>query len=107
VRYGRHVGVSPSRIKVGQFLFGRHGSKVVFFGRFVALLRILAAFLAGVNHMPWRRFLIANAAGAVLWASVFGIGGFDLEPWRGTLFLACDEVLADHLPDVPVKRDGE
>jgi membrane protein DedA with SNARE-associated domain len=76
LRYGKHIGMSASRIKVGQFLFRRHGSKVVFFGRFVALLRILAAFLAGVNHMPWRTFLIANAAGAVLWASVFGIGGF-------------------------------
>ena len=76
LRYGRHIGMSASRIKVGQFLFGRHGSKVVFFGRFVALLRILAAFLAGLNRMPWQKFLIANAAGAVLWASVFGIGGF-------------------------------
>src|SRR5262249_45037593 len=45
-------------------------------GRFVALLRILAACLAGVNHMPSRLFLIANAAGGVLWASMFGIGGF-------------------------------
>jgi hypothetical protein len=36
----------------------------------------VVAFLTGVNHMPWQRFLIANAAGAVLWASVFGIGGF-------------------------------
>src|SRR5215510_11387403 len=30
-----------------------------------------------------------------------------LEPWQGPSFLACDEVLADHLRDVPVKRDGE
>jgi membrane protein YqaA with SNARE-associated domain len=60
VRYGKHVGISVLRVKVGQYLFRRHGGKVVFFGRFVALLRILAAFLAGVNHMPWRAFLIAN-----------------------------------------------
>ena len=76
VRYGKHVGISKSRIKVGQYLFRKHGAKVVFLGRFVALLRILAAFLAGVNHMPWRSFLIANAAGGVLWASMFGLGGF-------------------------------
>jgi membrane protein DedA with SNARE-associated domain len=76
VRYGKHVGMSKSRIEVGQYLFRQHGAKVVFLGRFVALLRILAAFLAGVNHMPWRSFLIANAAGGVLWASTFGIGGF-------------------------------
>ena len=76
VRYGKHIGVSKSRLKVGQYLFRRHGAKVVFLGRFVALLRIFAAFLAGVNHMPWRSFLIANAAGGVLWASMFGFGGF-------------------------------
>jgi membrane protein DedA with SNARE-associated domain len=76
VRYGRYIGMSTARIKVGQYLFRQHGGKVVFLGRFVALLRILAAFLAGVNHVPWRAFLVANAAGAVLWASAFGSGGY-------------------------------
>jgi membrane protein DedA with SNARE-associated domain len=72
LRYGSYVGVTNPRIKLGQYLFLRHGSKVVFFGRFVALLRVLAAFLAGVNRMDWRRFLLANAAGGVLWATTFG-----------------------------------
>ena len=76
LRYGKHIGLTQARIKVGQYLFRQHGGKVVFFGRFVALLRILAAFLAGVNHMPWRSFLIANTAGAVLWAGTFGFGGY-------------------------------
>jgi len=40
------------------------------------LLRILAAFLAGLNRMPWRVFLMANATGGVIWAAVFGLGGF-------------------------------
>ena len=73
-RYGRHIGMSDARIKIGQYLFLRHGGKVVFFGRFVALLRVLAAVLAGVNRMPWRGFLLANAGGAVIWAAVFGVG---------------------------------
>jgi membrane protein DedA with SNARE-associated domain len=76
LQYGRYLGLSEPRIKVGQYLFRKHGGKVVFFGRFVALLRILAAFLAGVNRMPWRDFVVANAAGAILWAMVFGMGGF-------------------------------
>ena len=63
VRYGRHIGMSAPRIKLGQYLFREHGGMVVFLGRFVALLRILAAFLAGVNRMRWRNFLVANAAG--------------------------------------------
>ena len=64
------------RIKLGQYLFLRHGGKVVFLGRFVALLRILAAFLAGLNRMPWRAFLMANSTGGIIWAVVFGFGGF-------------------------------
>jgi membrane protein DedA with SNARE-associated domain len=76
LRYGRRIGLSEPRIKIGQFLFRKHGGKVVFLGRFVALLRILAAFLAGVNRMPWRDFLFANASGALLWAAVFGIAGY-------------------------------
>src|SRR5215467_934389 len=76
LRYGERIGMFESRIKLGQYLFLRHGAKVVFLGRFVALLRILAAFLAGLNRMPWRAFLMANATGGVIWAAVFGLGGF-------------------------------
>jgi membrane protein DedA with SNARE-associated domain len=74
LRYGRYVGLSDARIKLGQYLFRRHGGKVVFFGRFVAVLRVLAAFLAGANRMDWRHFLIANASGGILWACIFGLG---------------------------------
>jgi membrane protein DedA with SNARE-associated domain len=56
----------------------QHGGKIVFFGRFVALLRVLAALLAGVNRMPWPRFFVANAAGAILWATLFGFGAYML-----------------------------
>jgi len=75
-RYGGRIGLSPSKIKLGQYLFMRHGSKVVFFARFVAILRVLAAVLAGVNRMDWRRFLLANAAGAIVWASAVGFGAY-------------------------------
>ena len=71
-------GLSEGRIKVGQYLFLRHGGKVVFLGRFVALLRILAAFLAGVNRMQWPAFLLANALGGIIWAAVFAVGGYTL-----------------------------
>ncbi|MFZ1106341.1 MAG: DedA family protein [Hyphomicrobiaceae bacterium] len=75
-RCGSRIGLSPAKIKLGQYLFLRHGSKMVFFGRFVAVLRVLAAVLAGINRMDWRRFLLANTAGAVLWASVVGFGAY-------------------------------
>ena len=78
LRFGPQVGLSEGRIKVGQYLFMRHGGKVVFLGRFVALLRMLAAFLAGVNRMEWPKFLLANTLGGVTWAAVFAFGGYTL-----------------------------
>jgi membrane protein DedA with SNARE-associated domain len=76
LRFGHRVRVKESHLKVARYMFDRHGGKVVFFGRFVALLRTYAAFLAGVGHMEWRRFLVANAAGGVVWAIVFGLLGY-------------------------------
>jgi len=76
LRHGGRVGITPAGIKLGQYLFLRHGGKVVFLGRFIALLRILAAALAGANRMPWGRFLVANAVGGALWALVFGLGAY-------------------------------
>jgi membrane protein DedA with SNARE-associated domain len=78
LRHGRLVRIDPRRMKLGQYLFARHGGKVVFFGRFVALLRAVAALLAGINSMPWRRFLFFNATGGVVWASLFGSGAYFL-----------------------------
>ncbi len=48
--------------------FGHNADRAVFFGRFIALLRIFAGPLAGLSGMPYPRFLFFNAAGAVLWA---------------------------------------
>ena len=76
LRYGRYIGLTPGRIKLGQYLFLLHGGKVVFFGRFVALLRVLAAFLAGTNRMPFTRFVVYNVTGGIIWAMVFGFGTY-------------------------------
>ncbi len=76
LRYGAAMRITEDRIKLGQYLFDRHGAKIVFFGRFVAVLRIFAAFLAGVNAYGWRQFLFYNASGGVVWAAVFGFGGY-------------------------------
>jgi membrane protein DedA with SNARE-associated domain len=75
-RYGRLIGLDDRRLAFGQHMFARHGAKIVFFGRFIAVLRIFAALLAGVNHYRWRAFLFYNAAGGIVWASIFGIGGY-------------------------------
>jgi membrane protein DedA with SNARE-associated domain len=73
LRYGHKVRLHEGRIKIGIWLFRRHGGKVVFWGRFVSILRTYAAFLAGANQMAWPRFLFFNATGAIVWATVFGV----------------------------------
>jgi membrane protein DedA with SNARE-associated domain len=73
-RYGHRVGVDERRLKLGRYLFLRHGGKVVFFGRFIGILRTYAAALAGANHMPFRRFFSYNASGGIVWASIYGFG---------------------------------
>jgi membrane protein DedA with SNARE-associated domain len=77
-RYGRFIRLHERRLKLGQYLFLQHGGKVVFFGRFISILRAYAAFLAGTNRMPWWRFLAFNAAGGIVWAIVFGTGAYVL-----------------------------
>lgn len=77
-RYGRYVRFDQRRLKIGLYVFREHGGKVVFFGRFIAVLRTYAAFLAGTNRMRWTRFLIFNAAGGITWALVVGLGYYYL-----------------------------
>ena len=77
-RYGRYIGFNERRVKLGLYLFRTQGGKIVFFGRFVAVLRAWAAFLAGVNRMQWSRFLVFNALGGVSWATLYGLGGYFL-----------------------------
>ena len=76
IRYGRYIRLSEKRIKIARYLFLRYGGEVVFFGRFTAILRTYAAFLAGTTRMPWRRFLFFNAAGGFAWATIYGGGAY-------------------------------
>lgn len=75
-RHGRRVGISERRLRIGEYLFLCHGGKIVFAGRFVALLRVLAALLAGAHRMPWPRFALMNALGGLCWASLFGTAAY-------------------------------
>ncbi|GAC1469307.1 MAG: DedA family protein [Ktedonobacteraceae bacterium] len=77
-RYGHYIHLDERKLKLGQYLFLRHGGKVVFFGRFVAVLRAWAAFLAGTNRMRWPNFLLYNALGGIVWAIIYGVGSYIL-----------------------------
>ena len=78
LRYAAFLRLTTGRLKLGQYLFQSHGGKVVFFGRFMAVLRTLSALLAGINWMPWWRFLAFNAAGGIVWSTVFGLSAYIL-----------------------------
>ena len=65
-RFPNHFG--PGHVAFAERLFDRWGARAVFFGRFIALLRIFAGPLAGALKMRYSRFLVANVSGAVCWA---------------------------------------
>src|SRR5271156_868590 len=78
LRYGNYVRMTQSRIKLGQYLFLRHGGKIVFIAQFIPVLRTFAGIFAGANVMPWRNFLATNAAGSMLWALIYGYAAYEL-----------------------------
>ncbi|MFL6112331.1 MAG: DedA family protein [Catenulispora sp.] len=76
-RFPRHLG--PPHLAKAEQTFERWGVWAVFFGRFIALLRILAGPLAGSLKVPYPKFLLANASGGIIWASgtaflIWGLG---------------------------------
>ena len=78
LRYGPRLHLTEGRIKLGQYLFLRHGGVIIFFSRFVPVLRAFGALLAGANRMRWLSFLLFNVAGAIVWATIFGAGAYYL-----------------------------
>jgi membrane protein DedA with SNARE-associated domain len=53
--------------------FQRHGGKTIFLARFVAVLRVTAAWIAGISKMHWWQFFLWNAAGGIVWAVAVGL----------------------------------
>jgi membrane-associated protein len=68
-RWGPIKRYADRAIPPGERFFEKHGGKTVFIGRFVAVLRVTAAWLAGITHMSWWRFFLWNAAGGIVWAT--------------------------------------
>src|SRR5216683_4428300 len=75
-KHGRYIRLDENRLLIGRYLFFRYGNAVVFFGRFIAVLRMFAALLAGANGMPAGRFFFFNITGGVCWACLFGFGAY-------------------------------
>jgi membrane protein DedA with SNARE-associated domain len=78
LRYGCYIGITEKRIKLGQYLFLRHGGKIILIAQFLPVLRTIAGILAGANRMPRPHFMATNVVGAFLWATFFGVAAYYL-----------------------------
>lgn len=75
VRFGRYVGITHERLDKANELFSRFEGFVVLFGKFVAGVRVVIPYLAGINKLPFAVFSAYNAVSAFLWAAFFIIIG--------------------------------
>ncbi len=88
-RHGRRLLITPERLERADRYYRSHGGKTVFLGRFIPFVRSVGFILAGVAHMRWRRFLMYDLAGSVVWGfgnAVLGyLIGASYERWKGYL----------------------
>jgi membrane protein DedA with SNARE-associated domain len=77
-RHGRKLFVTPERLEAAEGYYRRHGGKTVFLGRFVPVVRSVGFIVAGVAHMEWRRFIVYDVAGAVIWGIGHSLLGYAL-----------------------------
>lgn len=75
-RYQSFFRIHQNTLAQGEHLFARFGAVTVFFARFIFGLRIVAGPLAGVLRMPWRKFLVFNILGAVIWVTTISTAGY-------------------------------
>jgi membrane protein DedA with SNARE-associated domain len=77
-RHGRKLFVTPERLEAAESYYRRHGGKTVFLGRFIPVVRSVGFIVAGVAHMEWRRFIVYDVAGAVIWGVGHSVLGYAL-----------------------------
>jgi len=73
---GRFAHRMERSVERSEVYFRRHGGKTVFFGRWLPVLRVTAAWMAGASHMEWRRFAVFNALGGIGWAITISLLGY-------------------------------
>jgi membrane-associated protein len=72
----RFLFLTPKTLELAEDYFTRYGLWTIFFARFIAGLRVVGALAAGTAGMPWGRFLVANACGALAWATTMSLLGY-------------------------------
>lgn len=109
-RYRHVLHVEPYMLKVGVYVFRRHGAKIVYFGRFIPILRTWGALLTGVNRYPWPKLLLWNALGGASWAIAWGMLAFgfgkalqNMELWA-SITAICVAVIISIIAGLAAKR---
>ena len=104
-RFGRIVRIDPADLDRADAFFARHGGKIVFWSRFIPLLRTAISFPAGIARMPLGRFLLYSAVGSLVWNSALIGGGAALgqnweqvKEWLKPLDTAADHWRASNAP---------
>jgi len=77
-RFGKYLRIGEPQIKNMETTFTRYGGWFVTFARFFEVLRQVNGLVAGIAAMRFRRFLLFNATGALLWIGIWGLGTFYL-----------------------------
>src|SRR5882672_10632181 len=75
-RFGSFFRIRPEHIARSELFFARHGDRAILAGRFILGLRTWGSMLAGMSRMPFWRFQLFSAAGALGWASAIGLAGY-------------------------------
>jgi membrane protein DedA with SNARE-associated domain len=76
LRVGKYVLITEERLGRLERYFARKGGWIIIIARFIEGLRQLNGIVAGLSHMPWRRFLTFNAVGAALWVAAWASAAY-------------------------------
>jgi membrane protein DedA with SNARE-associated domain len=78
VRHGPKLFVKPQHIEVAERYYATHGGKTIFFARFIPIVRSVGFIVAGVAHMEWKRFIVYDIAGSLIWGVTHTVIGYAL-----------------------------
>jgi membrane protein DedA with SNARE-associated domain len=85
-RHGAKLFVTPERLENAERYYARHGGKTIFLARFIPVVRSVGFIVAGVARMEWKRFIVYDIAGALIWAVTHSVIGYALgasyERWQ-------------------------
>lgn len=76
--YGKWFLLSEEDLDKALSVFSKHGDVMVFSGRVVPIIRSLISLPAGMNRMPFLRFLLLTTVGSAIWTTLLTVAGYIL-----------------------------